>query len=95
MPEDTAGSVAEKVIAAIAKSKRLPIESITLDSTLEELRIDSLDGLNLFFDLEEAFDVTIPDDKAKTMRTVREIVEGLQKLVANKNAPVDASPPQS
>ncbi len=95
MPENTADSVAEKVIAAIAKSKKLPVESITLDSTLEELRIDSLDGLNLFFDLEEAFDVTIPDDKAKTMRTVREIVEGLQKLVVNKNAPVDASPPQS
>jgi acyl carrier protein len=78
-------TVAEKVIAAIAKTKKIPVESITLDSGLEELRIDSLDGLNLFFDLEEAFDISIPDDQARNLRTVREIVESLDRLIASKN----------
>ena len=91
MEENASGLVANKVLEVIAKSKRIPRESVTLDSTLEELKIDSLDGLNLFFDLEEAFDVTIPDDKARTMRTVREIVEGLKQLVAGKSAPDAAS----
>ncbi len=77
-------AVAQKVIAAIAKMKRIPPETVTLDSSLEELKIDSLDGLNLFFDLEEAFDINIPDEGAKTMRSVRQIVEGLDQLIANK-----------
>ena len=89
MGENIPNSVAEKVIAAIAKSKRIPAATISLDSRLEELKIDSLDGLNLFFELEEVFDVTIPDDAAKAMRTVREIVEGLEQLVASKSAQPD------
>ncbi|MGD0307888.1 MAG: phosphopantetheine-binding protein [Acidobacteriota bacterium] len=80
-------AVAQKVLAAIAQMKKIPPETIALDSSLEELRIDSLDGLNLFFDLEEAFDISIPDEAAKKMQSVRQIVEGLDQLIANKNAP--------
>jgi acyl carrier protein len=80
-------NVAEKVIATIAKSKKIPVETITLDSKFEELKIDSLDGLNLFFDLEEAFDITIPDDRARQMRTVREVVEALELLLSSQSAP--------
>ncbi len=85
-------TVAEKVIASIAKTKKIPAESITLDSTLEELRIDSLDGLNLFFELEEAFDISIPDENARKLRTVREIVENLDLLIASRNQ-TDPVPP--
>ncbi len=88
-------SVAEKIVAAIAKTKRIPPETITLDSTLEELKIDSLDGLNLFFDLEEIFDVTIPDEEARKLRTVREIVNGLEQLIAAKNPPGATAPIQN
>jgi acyl carrier protein len=90
--ENMSGSVAQKVIEAIAKAKRIPVETVTLDSTLAELKIDSLDGLNLFFDLEEVFNLSIPDDKAKTMRTVKEIVEGLEQLIADKNAQAGGAP---
>jgi acyl carrier protein len=84
------GSVAQVVIEAIARAKKIPAETITLDSRLTELKIDSLDGLNLFFELEESLDLTIPDDKAKSMRTVGEIVAGLEQLVAIKNAQADS-----
>lgn len=79
-------TVAETVVSVIAKTKKIPPETITLDSTLEELKIDSLDGLNLFFELEEALDVTIPDDRAKTMRSVGQIVEELEKLILSHGA---------
>jgi acyl carrier protein len=79
-------TVAQKVIAAIAKTKRIAPETISLDSMLEELKIDSLDGLNLFFDLEEVFDVSIPDEEARKLRSVRDIVEGIEQLLAAKNA---------
>jgi acyl carrier protein len=79
-------TVAQKVIAVIAKAKKIPVETVTLDSKFDELKIDSLDGLNIFFDLEEAFDITIPDDRARQMRSVREVVEALELLLASQNA---------
>ena len=88
-------AVAQKVIAAIAKMKKIPPETITLSTSLEELKIDSLDGLNLFFDLEEAFDINIPDEGAKTMRTVGQIVEGLDQLIAGKGASKAGTPSQT
>ena len=73
------------VAASIAKIKKINPEAIRLDSTLEELKMDSLDGLDLFFKLEEAFDLTIPDDRARSLRSVRSIVEEIQKLLLERN----------
>jgi acyl carrier protein len=74
--------LAEKVLSAIATSKRIPRERVTVDSTLEDLGMDSLDQLNLLFALESDFNISIPDEEAKSIRTVREMVEGVRKLVA-------------
>jgi acyl carrier protein len=74
-----------RVFAVIAKTQRIPIESISLESTFEELKIDSLDGINIVFELENTFDVTIPDEGVQNMRTVRETVEGIRKLIEQKN----------
>ena len=74
--------LAEKVQSAIAASKRIPREQVSLESTLEDLGMDSLDQLNLLFALESDFNISIPDDEAKSIRTVREMVEGVRKLVA-------------
>ncbi len=74
--------LAEKVQSVIATSKRIPRERVTVDSTLEDLGMDSLDQLNLLFALESDFNISIPDEEAKSIRTVREMVEGVRKLVA-------------
>jgi len=79
-------TVAQKVISVIASTKKIPAESITLDSTLEELKIDSLEGLRVFFELERAFDITIPDDQAQNLRSVRQIVEGLENLLCSQGS---------
>jgi acyl carrier protein len=71
-----------RVTAVIAKSQRLPPESVTIDKTFEELNIDSLDGMEILFALEGEFNVDIPDDEARAIRTVREMVEGIEKLLA-------------
>ena len=86
MPDEIIG----KVVASIAEVKKISPDGIRLDSTFEELRMDSLDGLDLFFQLEEAFDLTIPDDKARSLRTVRNIVEEIEKLLLarKENSPV-------
>jgi acyl carrier protein len=79
-------AVIEKVIGLIAKIKAISPDKITLDSTFQDLKMDSLDGLDLFFELEEAFDLTIPDDRTRSLRTVGNIVEELEKLISEQNA---------
>jgi acyl carrier protein len=74
------------VVDSIAKIKKISSEAVGLDSTFEELKMDSLDGLDLFFELEEAFDLTIPDERARSMRTVRDIVEEIEKLFSERCA---------
>jgi acyl carrier protein len=78
--------IIEKVLASIAKIKGIAPGNIGPDSTFEELKMDSLDGLNLFFELEEAFDLTIPDERARSLRTVRNIVEEIEKLLSERNS---------
>jgi len=74
------------VIEVIAKTQHLPAESITIDKTFAELKIDSLDGMNILFAVESEFDISIPDEQAAAIKSVREMVEGIEKLVASKEA---------
>ena len=81
------GSVSERVIRVFAQFKKVEPEEIKLETTFEELGFDSLDGLNLIFELEEEFDVVVPDDKVQSMKSVAEVVEGIEQLVADKEQP--------
>jgi len=76
-----------RVTKVIAATQKIPPESVTLDKTFEELKIDSLDGINILFALESEFDLDIPDDAARSIRSVREMAEGVEKLLAAKAAP--------
>jgi acyl carrier protein len=78
--------LAARAIQVIAKTQHLPPESITLDQTFAELKFDSLDGMNIMFAIENEFDISIPDEQAVQIKTVREMVEGIEKLVAAKEA---------
>ena len=73
-----------RVIQVIAKTQRIPLETVSLDSTFEELKIDSLDGINLIFALESEFNVDIPDDNARAIKSVRQMAEGIAQLIAQK-----------
>ena len=76
--------VIARVIGVIAKTQHIPPESITIEKTFQELKIDSLDGMNILFAVEEEFDVNVPDDEALKIRSVRDMAEGIEKLLASK-----------
>jgi len=84
--------VANRCIDIIAKSKGIPPDTITLASTFEELNIDSLDKINISFEVEEAFNIDIPDEALGTIKTVGDMVEGVAKLQAAKTPPAIATP---
>ena len=73
-------NVAQRCIEIIAKSKSLPVESISLTSSFDDLAIDSLDKINISFEVEEAFNIEIPDEALSTLRTVGDMVEGVTRL---------------
>ena len=78
-------TIAERVIRVFSEFKKVPPEEIGLDTTFEELGFDSLDGLNLIFELEEEFNVSVPDDKVQSMKSVREVVEGMEELTKDRD----------
>jgi acyl carrier protein len=73
-----------RVTSIIARQQKIPAESVTIDKSLQELNIDSFDTINILFALEGEFDISIPDDAAREIRTVREVVDGIEKLLAQK-----------
>ena len=77
-----------QVIRIIAYTQRMPPEAISLDSTFEELKIDSLDGINIVFALENEFGINIPDEGVQDMRSVRGAVEGVRKLLEEQQQAV-------
>jgi acyl carrier protein len=72
----------ERVLKVIAATQRISPEKVTIDSSFQELGIDSMDGINILFALENEFDITIPDEQAKKIRSIREMVEGIETLVS-------------
>ena len=76
--------LSSRIIRIIAQIQRIPVENITPDSTFEQLKIDSLDGINIVFALENEFGVEIPDEGVHNMRSVRDITEGIRKLIPGK-----------
>jgi len=76
----------QRVLKVIATSKRIPLETVTIDSEFQQLGIDSMDAVEILFALENEFDISIPDDDVRTVRNVRDMCAGVEKLVAAKGA---------
>ena len=84
---------AEKVLSAVASVKHVARERISLESSLQDLGFDSLDAIVLLFELEKQFQVSIPDDQVRSVRSVGEIVERVGRLAATAPASLDPAPP--
>jgi acyl carrier protein len=85
MPEiPTPNDLTERVMRVIAATQHIPIEKISPDSTFQELGIDSLDGINILFALENEFDVNIPDEAAKNTPGIPEMTAGIRQLLEDK-----------
>ena len=79
-------NLAAHVMAVIAKTQRIPPETLSIDSSFEELKIDSLDGINIIFAIENEFGINIPDEGVNNLKTVRQVVEGVHDLLQKKAA---------
>jgi acyl carrier protein len=74
--------IESRIIELVAKSKNLPTSEVHMESTFDELQVDSLDKINLSFAVEEMFAIEIPDDSLNSLKTVGDVVRGVETLRA-------------
>ena len=84
MSELVSPDILDRVLRTLAETQKLPLEQVTPEATFEQLGIDSLDGINILFALENEFDINIPDESARLVRDIRQLAEGVQRLVNQK-----------
>ena len=71
----------EKVIKLLADQLNLPIERINENSLIiEDLGADSLDIVEMLMTLEEEYGVTLSDEQAGNLKTVKDIVDTISSL---------------
>ncbi len=73
----------ETVVKVIAEQLSIDESKITPESSLvDDLKADSLDVAALMLDLEEQYNVEIPDEELGNLGTVGDIVAYLEKKTA-------------
>jgi acyl carrier protein len=73
----------EKVRDIVARELKIEPEKITLDSSfVDDLGADSLDMVELVMALEDEFGISISDEEAQTIRTIRDAVEYIENATA-------------
>lgn len=78
----TRAEIEEKLIAIVRKEKDVPDDKLSLETPLADAGIDSLDALTILFAIEEEFHISIPDDRARAMKTFGDMVDSIEILLA-------------
>lgn len=81
-----ADQIFERVQAVLIKHRQIPPEKVTVDSTFDELGIDSLDRITLLFEIQEDFKISIANEDVKDVNSIREICQSIEKNLANETA---------
>ena len=78
--------VAEKVKNIVIDHLGVDADKVVLEASfIEDLGADSLDTVELVMELEEEFDINIPDDAAEKIQTVGQAIKFIEEAQANAN----------
>ncbi|WP_412565886.1 acyl carrier protein [Thalassobius sp. MITS945101] len=83
-------NIKDKVIEIVAEQAVLEPSDVTMESTLEDLGIDSLGLVESIFAIEEAFDISVPfnaNEPEKSdfdISSVAAIIKGIEQLVSEQ-----------
>jgi acyl carrier protein len=88
-----AEAIQSRIFAIIAKQAKLDVATIKPESTLKDLGVASLDAIEVIFDIEEAFDITFPDQGTNfDTDTVQHLIDAVHAALAAKgDAPQGAA----
>ncbi len=75
-------SVSERVVDIVAEQLGVSKEQVQPETSfVNDLGADSLDTVELVMELEEEFDINIPDDVAEKIQTVGQAIEHIEKAI--------------
>jgi acyl carrier protein len=77
----TRAEIEQKLIEIVRREKNVPDDLLTASTPLADAGIDSLDALTILFGVEEEFRISIPDDRARAMKTLGDLVDIVESLV--------------
>jgi len=77
--------IQQHCIELIAAAKKVPPETLSPASTFEEIGLDSLDKVTLAFDVEEAYDIAIPESALATIQSIGAMAAAIQQAVEAKS----------
>ncbi len=78
-------NVQDTVFDIIARESGIDRARITPEATLKDLEIQSLDAVQIIFEIEDHFKITMPDrDPNFDTESVKGLVDAVEKLVAEQ-----------
>jgi acyl carrier protein len=78
-------SVEERVIEIVCENLAVNKEQVNRNTSfIDDIGADSLDIVELIMELEEEFEITIPDDQAEKIKTVGEAIDYIQREIDKK-----------
>jgi acyl carrier protein len=81
--------VAPKIVEILRKNMKDPSKTITLETPLSDLEIESLDLAVIVFDIEDTFGIEIPynaNEEVEAFATVGSVVERVQSIIGENKA---------
>ncbi|HKB81320.1 MAG TPA: acyl carrier protein [Thermoanaerobaculia bacterium] len=77
----TRAEIEQTLVELVRKEKDIPDDKLTPETPLADAGIDSLDALNILFAIEEHFHISVPDDRARSMKTFGDMITAIEELV--------------
>ena len=78
-------SVEERVIQIVCDNLGVNKEQVTRKTSfIEDVGADSLDIVELIMELEEEFEINIPDEQAEKIKTVGEAIDYIEAEIKKK-----------
>jgi acyl carrier protein len=76
--------VLTEVKQLVAECESLSPDTLRENTNLDnDLHFDSLERVELAMELEEHFDITIPDEIEQEIRTIGDIVDGVMRILSH------------
>jgi acyl carrier protein len=88
--------ITREILEIIANYKGVSVDEVTPQKSFEELGIDSLDAIDIVYEIEEKYGIDVPQEsfdlsKAQTVGDVMQIVESVMAGDIPSNGATDAA----
>lgn len=76
----TREEIERELVTIVQQEKNVPDDLLRPETPLADAGIDSLDALTILFAIEERFRISIPDDRARSMKTFGDMIDVVSDL---------------